>query len=80
MNDNSSGQITKALGRAGDWLVQSLTLSGGGKAALWTSFGRQHRPPLLPVNGQDRADLRSMRQDDRFGLAELESAIRRVDG
>jgi hypothetical protein len=71
--------VREAASRAAGWVVESLTLSGGSRAALWTSFGRQHRPPLLPVSGQDRADLRSMGSNDRFGLADVEFAIRRTD-
>jgi hypothetical protein len=71
--------VREAASRAAGWVVESLTLSGGGRVALWTSLGRQHRPPLLPVSGQDRTDLRSMGSNDRFGVADLEFATGRTD-
>jgi hypothetical protein len=72
--------VRKAARRAAGWVVESLTLSGGGRAALWTSPDGQPRPERLPVKSQDRADLLSMGRNDRFCPADLESAIRRTDG
>jgi hypothetical protein len=72
--------VRKAARRAAGWVFESLTLSGGGRAALWTSADGQPRPARLPVNRHDRADLRSMGSNDRFGPADLESTIQRTDG
>jgi hypothetical protein len=77
-------RIARALGgvarRAADWVADSLTRSGEGRAAMWASFAEQHRPaPALPYSSRDRRDLQAMRRNDRFGPANLESAIRRND-
>jgi hypothetical protein len=71
--------VREAASRTAGWVVESLTLSGGGRAALWTPVGGQHRPPVLPVSSQDRNDLRSMGSNDRFGVADLEFATGRTD-
>jgi hypothetical protein len=58
--------------RAAAWVAESLTRSGGGKAALWQSYAQQHHPhPITGTSSLDRSDLRSMKANHQFGPADL---------
>ena len=75
-NDANVSRIGQSMRRFGsavaNWLADSLSLSGDGRAVMLHSLAQQYQPhPTLRMSSRDRSDLRSMKASHRFGPADL---------